>query len=186
MAYAHAASAELQIDLRAVGDNWQLLANRAAPGMGCAAVVKADAYGLGMGRVAPALYARGCRDLFVAQLEEANTLKPLLASDPRVFVLQGGFDGTESDCLAAGVIPVRNSLDQVKRWQEVALVGRVSMDTITVDVSHIHADRLVPGALFVVIDNAHDINALALEAGTNAYEMLTSLGQRYSRNYSEI
>lgn len=36
--------------------------------------------------------------------------------------------------------------------------------------------------LFDVIDQTRDINALAQQAGTNAYEILTSLGSRYRRH----
>ena len=42
---------------------------------------------------------------------------------------------------------------------------------------------LVSGAAFDLIDAAHDINAVAADAGTNAYEILTSLGTRYRREY---
>ena len=65
----------------------------------------------------------------------------------------------------------------------VPLVGRVSMDTVTVDVSALPVEALAPGAAFDLIDADHDINAIALEAGTNAYEILTSLGPRYARRY---
>jgi len=65
----------------------------------------------------------------------------------------------------------------------VPLVGRVSRDTVTVDVTDVDAASLAPGALFDVVDNEHDVNALAAEAGTNAYEILTSLGTRYRRQY---
>ncbi|MCO5413522.1 MULTISPECIES: alanine racemase [Ralstonia] len=67
--------------------------------------------------------------------------------------------------------------------EDVPVVGRVSMDTVTVDVSAINPEYLVPGALFDVIDDVQDINALALQAETNAYEILTSLGSRYRREY---
>lgn len=67
--------------------------------------------------------------------------------------------------------------------QDVPVVGRISMDTVTVDVSAVAPDHLVPGALFDVIDDVQDINALAQQAGTNAYEILTSLGARYRREY---
>jgi alanine racemase len=63
------------------------------------------------------------------------------------------------------------------------LVGRVSMDTVTVDVSSVPAATLVPGALFDLIDEVADVNVLAEQAGTNAYEILTSLGARYRRVY---
>jgi alanine racemase len=63
------------------------------------------------------------------------------------------------------------------------VVGRVSMDTVTVDATDISPDRLVPGTPVDVINDDHDINALAVQAGTNAYEILTSLGTRYRRQY---
>jgi alanine racemase len=66
----------------------------------------------------------------------------------------------------------------------VPLVGRVSMDTVTVDVTDIDATSLTAGALFDVVDDAHDVNMLAAEAGTNAYEILTNLGTRYRRQYT--
>ncbi len=56
---AHA-GAVLTIDLDAIAANDRLLADR-LNGAQCAAVVKADAYGLGIDRVAPALAAAGCR-----------------------------------------------------------------------------------------------------------------------------
>ena len=52
---ADRAGAILEIELDAIAANWQKLADRVAPGARCAAVVKADAYGLGMAKVAPAL-----------------------------------------------------------------------------------------------------------------------------------
>src|SRR4051812_23655590 len=62
------AGAVLTIDLGGVVANWQSL--RAMTGStDCAAVVKADAYGLGAARVAPALAAAGCRQFFVAHLD---------------------------------------------------------------------------------------------------------------------
>ena len=57
---ADRAGAILEIDLAGIAANWRLLARRVEPA-GCAAVVKADAYGLGAPLVAPALAAAGCR-----------------------------------------------------------------------------------------------------------------------------
>ncbi len=48
----------LTIDVAALVANWRLLAARAAPGE-CAAVVKADGYGLGIAVVVPALAQAG-------------------------------------------------------------------------------------------------------------------------------
>ena len=356
-------AAELTIDLGAICKNWHVLRGQARPGIGCAAVVKADAYGLGATRVASALYQAGCRDFFVALVDEALSLRPTLPHDARLFVLHGPLPGAEQACEQAGVIPVLNSREQIKAWsdlaarlgrtlqaavqfdtgmarlglspndplnpdsealrgiepvllmshlvsaedpqepcnqlqlqrfkairqrwagvpaslanssgvflghdfhfdllrpgaalygtaptlsmsnpmnpvirltgrliqshwvdagegvgynhtwtarrrtrvatvsagyadgylrslsnrahlhimgQPVSLIGRVSMDTVTVDVTDVAEQHLVPGAPFELINNTHDINALAAEAGTNAYEILTSLGPRYQRTY---
>ncbi|MEY1555819.1 alanine racemase [Yoonia sp. R2331] len=66
--------------------------------------------------------------------------------------------------------------------QPCPLVGRVSMDLITVDVTDCDDD---PG--FLTILGPHQgVDALATAAGTIGYEILTSLGQRYSRQYAAI
>lgn len=59
------------------------------------------------------------------------------------------------------------------------LVGRVSMDLITVDVTHL-AD--VPDKL-TLLGPAQGVDDIAKAAGTIGYEILTSLGHRYQRNY---
>lgn len=100
----------LVIDLGALVANWQALAAK-APGARPGAVVKADAYGLGASRVAPALYAAGARDFFVALASEGRALRPALAEDARIFVLSGHMEGED----LAGLIPVLNSPEQFFR-----------------------------------------------------------------------
>ena len=72
-----AAGAVLEIDLGAVAANWRFLAARAAPAA-CAAVVKANGYGLGAEPVARALAAAGCGLFFVATLDEGIALRQAL------------------------------------------------------------------------------------------------------------
>jgi alanine racemase len=60
----------LTIDLSAIVANWKLLAKQFT-GRETAAVVKADAYGLGVAPVAAALAEAGCNSFFVATLDEA-------------------------------------------------------------------------------------------------------------------
>ena len=62
------------------------------------------------------------------------------------------------------------------------VIGRVSMDTVTVDARRVPPEYLAPGTPVNVIDDVQDINALAMQARTNAYEFLTSLGMRYQRH----
>jgi alanine racemase len=64
------------------------------------------------------------------------------------------------------------------------VVGRVSMDSISVDVTALGDRAPVPGDFVEVIGDHHDQDALAAEAGTIGYEVLTALGGRYHRIYS--
>lgn len=59
------------------------------------------------------------------------------------------------------------------------LVGRVSMDLLTIDISHLEDD---PETLDILCP-AQTVDILADAAGTIGYEILTSLGNRYSRSY---
>jgi alanine racemase len=63
------AGALLTVDLDAIVFNWRML-SKLAGNAECAAVVKADAYGLGAAEVGFALQEAGCRTFFVAHLEE--------------------------------------------------------------------------------------------------------------------
>jgi len=114
-----AAGGVLTIDLAALAENYRILCRAAAPTR-VAAVVKADAYGLGATRVVPVLHAAGCRDFFVAHLVEARRLAAVRPSDARLYVLNGLLPGGEAVCADLGAIPVLNSLDQVKRWSALA------------------------------------------------------------------
>jgi alanine racemase len=66
--------------------------------------------------------------------------------------------------------------------QLAPMVGRVSMDLITVDVTHIDPAP-ESGDLVEVIGPNISIEALGAAAGTIGYEVLTSLGRRFHRIY---
>jgi alanine racemase len=67
--------------------------------------------------------------------------------------------------------------------QRLPIVGRVSMDSMTVDISDLPEDALDLGSLVEVIGPSQTLEMLAADAGTIAYEILTSLGHRYRRDY---
>ena len=113
------AGALLSIDLDALCDNWRSLKARLASAE-CAAVVKADAYGLGAARVAPALYRAGCRNFFVAHLNEGIALRPALPADASIYVLHGPHPGDEREFVHHRLVPVLNSLPQLGAWQSLA------------------------------------------------------------------
>ena len=90
--------------------------DRVAPA-GCAAVVKADAYGLGAEPVAAALHAAGCRRFFVATVDEGIGLRQTLPADAVIYLLNGlmGSD-TAAAIDDAALTPVLNSPAEIERW----------------------------------------------------------------------
>ncbi|WP_238179318.1 alanine racemase [Methylobacterium oxalidis] len=108
----------MTIDLGAIAANWRRLCAE-APGVPCAAVVKADAYGCGLAAVAPALWRAGCRSFFVAHLDEALRLRALLP-DAGVSVLNGLLPGTEAIYPEARLRPVLGSREEVEAWASVS------------------------------------------------------------------
>jgi alanine racemase len=107
--------ATLRVDLDALARNYRTLLGRARPGE-CAAVVKADAYGLGLERVARRLLREGCRRFFVATLAEARELRSL-APDAEIGVFEGALAGTADALAAIEARPVLNTLEQIERWR---------------------------------------------------------------------
>ena len=107
-------TAILTIDLDALTANYRRLRDLASPAE-CAAVVKADAYGLGMALAAPALAHAGCKTFFVANLSEARALRALLP-DPVIYVFAGLMPATAEIYRAYDLRPVLNSADEIAEW----------------------------------------------------------------------
>ncbi|SDW95969.1 alanine racemase [Litoreibacter albidus] len=105
----------LHIDLTALVDNWRALDRQSATDTG--AVVKADGYGLGAGRVSKALAEAGVRTFFVATAEEATALRASLGPDPVIYVFSGHMDGETQTLSDLGAVPLLNSPEQVARHQ---------------------------------------------------------------------
>jgi alanine racemase len=110
-------AAVLTIDLGAITANWRALAGRHAGAT--AGVVKADAYGLGAARVVPALHGAGCRQFFVAQLDEAMAIRPL-APGCLVAVLNGLAGGRAAEYADHDITPVIGSLGELGVWRATA------------------------------------------------------------------
>lgn len=114
-----AARGVLSINLDALSNNYRLLAKEAA-GAEVGGVVKANGYGLGAREVAACLRTAGCRSFFVAHAREGIALRESL-EDARIFVLHGLAEGTEKDIADAGLIPVLNQPDELRRYATLAL-----------------------------------------------------------------
>ncbi len=127
------ATALLTIDLGALRSNYKQLRERAAPAE-CAAVVKANAYGIGLEPAVSALLREGCQTFFVATLGEARRLRAV-NRQAAVYVLDGLFPDTAKLFAALDIRPVLNSLDEIEEWsrfcasQEAALKAAIHFDT---------------------------------------------------------
>lgn len=125
-------SGKLIIDLAAIAANWSVVRDRLKPGARAGAVVKADAYGLGVDKVAPALYEAGCRAFFVANLAEARRVQACLPADVRLLVLSGCAPGEEAFFVGTNIHPVLVSYEMALRWL-TSLAGRSSPSVMKVN-----------------------------------------------------
>jgi len=112
-------SSRLIVNCDAIAANFHRLSKRVTPAE-CGAVVKADAYGLGIDAIATALLDAGCRLFFVARLCEAQRLRPIVGSGSEITILNGLDPGSEAACAEAGFVPVLNSVTQFAAWRGYA------------------------------------------------------------------
>ena len=177
MAVKSTRSATLLIDLDALARNYARLRAAAAPSE-CAAVVKADAYGLGVAAVARRLLAEGCKRFFVATASEAAELRAL-APSAEIYVLEGARDGEVDTLASARATPVLCSLEQVERWrgrgrallQIDTGMGRLGLSSRDVEELERRPDLLAGIEIELVVTHLacadepdHPLNCLQLEA----------------------
>jgi alanine racemase len=111
------ATATATIDLNAIRQNWQKL--RSISSNDAAAVVKANAYGLGLAQVTKALYAEGARIFFVATVEEGAELRSILGKKPDIYVFSGHMVGDTELIKNYNLIPLINSIEQLSRHSKL-------------------------------------------------------------------
>ncbi len=121
----------LTINLTALRANYNLLRMRHAK-KSLAAVVKADAYGLGVEGIALTLWQEGQHDFFVATLAEAIELRTILP-EARIGVFQGFFAGEEKEYVQHKLIPVLNDIPEVERFAHCNLWRENSPVIIHID-----------------------------------------------------
>lgn len=107
--------ARLSISISAIENNYLYLQSVCKSAQ-CAAVVKADAYGLGIIQVAPALYNAGARHFFVALMEEGIALRSVVKDDAVIYVLNGLMPREAKDMLAYNLCPVLNNPASIDEW----------------------------------------------------------------------
>src|SRR6202047_2795510 len=104
----------LTVDLDAIVANWRKLEKTAVPAE-CAGVIKADAYGCGVGPVARALAGAGCKTFFVATLDEGRAARAALPS-AAIYVLSGFFQNCGDAFAEVDARPVIGDLNELAEW----------------------------------------------------------------------
>ncbi len=110
------ATGTLHTDLNALVENWRALDRLSVSET--AAVVKANGYGLGAGRVSKALAKAGVRQFFVAVAEEARALRAVLGPAPVINVFSGHMAEDTSLINDLALTPMLNSPEQIARHRE--------------------------------------------------------------------
>ena len=117
----------VRVDLDALARNYHRI-RAAADAAECGAVVKANAYGLGLKPVATRLAREGCRRFFVATSNEGLELRRYLP-EAAVYVFEGLPEGSETEFVQARLTPVLNTLEQIARWRPSGRPAAVHIDT---------------------------------------------------------
>lgn len=115
---AHGAT--LTIDLDALVANWRLLGERA--GTEASAVVKADAYGIGIEPAVTALARAGCRTFFVAHVSEGIRARKV-APEATIYVLNGLLPGSCDRYAEHALSPVLGSHEELLEWASFRQTG---------------------------------------------------------------
>ncbi len=109
----------LTIDLAAIEANWRALTHRLLT-VECAAVVKANGYGLGLSQVTTKLAQAGCKTFFVADLAEARAVRSR-AREATIYILDGFTPDWGEGIIEINARPVINSTTELAEWD--AFVG---------------------------------------------------------------
>jgi alanine racemase len=108
----------LTVDLDAIVDNWQTLTRRLLA-VECGAVVKANAYGLGLEPVTARLAKAGCKTFFVADVAEARRARSS-APDAAIYVLNGFAPEAAQAFAELDLRPAINSTVELAEWDAFA------------------------------------------------------------------
>ena len=106
----------LEINIDLIVNNYQLIKNKVGD-TECAAVLKADAYGMGASMIAKALDKVGCSIYFVATIDEGIELRACFGKNKnKIVVLSGLLEETADVFYKNKLTPVLNDLEQIQKW----------------------------------------------------------------------
>lgn len=161
--------ARARINPAAIAENWRYF-SRLAPNSMCAAVVKADGYGLGAETAARALADAGARVFFTATCGEAVEIRRVLGESAQILVFNGPRPDDIAHFASARLTPVLNSRAQIALWDgrgPAALHLDTGMNRLGIGPDEISAAAevlkdaslvLVMSHLACASDISHDMN----------------------------
>ncbi|MDI9847214.1 alanine racemase [Rhodoblastus sp. 17X3] len=172
----------LTVDLGALAENWRRLSARVR-GAECAAVVKANAYGLGVAPVAQALLDAGCRTFFVAHLREGEILRQVVrdGAQARIFVLNGLAPSSARFFVESQLIPVLGSLPEIAEWAEFCVADGVphpaaihidtGMNRLGLAARDLKLARALTSSFTPVLAMSHFVSAEDISAPSNRLQI---------------
>ncbi len=175
---------ELTIDLQALKANYALIASRLKPGCRMSAVVKADAYGLGVEAVANQLKSLKCNDFFVFSPSEALTLRAVLPA-ATIYVLSGCPVGWESDLSRHNLIPCLSGLPEIERYALAARRAGRSLPAIIQFDTGMNRLGLGPDETLRLVENKDLLNGLDIKMIMSHFLAADEQGDPYTPAQAE-
>ena len=112
----------VNINLDNIIENYKIIQNNLRPGCEIAAVVKANAYGLGYKQITSTLYKHGCRKFCISSIHEASiNFRESDTNDAKIYIMHGVTSISDAKIAAEhNFIPMLNDLEQIEIWTAVA------------------------------------------------------------------
>ncbi len=138
------------INLNNVAYNYHKIEDEFAKNAIVSAVVKGNSYGFGAIPISKRLYREGCRNFFVATIDEGIEIRNTFPNkDVQIFVLSGVFENTENLLLEHKITPVLNNRDQADLWIKKAKDLNKKLDAV------VHVDTGMSRNGFLEEDEEH-------------------------------
>ena len=141
------------INLDNVAYNYHKIEDKLAKGAVVSVVVKGNSYGFGAVPISKRLYKEGCRNFFVATIDEGIEIRNTFPhKEAKIFVLSGVFENTENLLLKYDLIPVLNNWNQTDLWVKKAKDLNKKLDVV------VHVDTGMSRNGFLEEDEKHSCN----------------------------
>jgi alanine racemase len=149
------------------------------PGLALYGYARPAVQGIENAKPAVQVYGRVLLTRWINQGDSVSYFSTFTASHPtRLATIGLGYaDGLMRSASNQGILKIQG--------YEAPIRGRIAMDYVIVDVTHIPEDYVYEGAWFSLFETGDDLINFATTAGTTPYEILTRFGKRYHRVYKE-